>query len=1185
MAWTYNLRVYLITAVAITLIVFAVVFSVLRAVLPHATGYVDEVQRELSRQIGLPVSIASIDADMYWLIPRLKLLNVVIHDKDAGKELFHIDEAIFALSYLDSIINLSPMVGDISLVGTELFIKRQADKRWAVQGIDLSDKSSSEAPRELIEFVRKTNFSLLDSDIHWDDEAGKSEQMDFIGINVVKETFFGEHSLEIDMQLPDGYGDAFRLITKVSGDLGKLAEADWEVYMQGTSVNLSRWFEKFSIEGIPAIDGVVDGKVWLTMKNRQLSALSGDLSINAFQLSSIEPEQQQWQAERISTKFNWRDTKKGWRLDVRDLAMIKNGKQWEQRSDVVMLNNDITGMYISASYLRLHDFVGLAEIFVKGSAMPVLADVKNAKISGELYNLSLLLPVVEEAGPRIKLDFSDAGFTLADIDISVKGMDGVFSYGGGEATLEILTEAIEMDFGELFRRPVKADIAEGWVSAKQLNDGWHISSSDIHLLSMDIESNTRLDINARKDGAVIVDMQTDFRNAIGASVANYLPVPVMSAETVNWLDRAITDGLVKNGGFILRGDISKFPYAKHDGVMEVVFDASDLTLRFLPDWPELHDLSADVRFYNSSMSIDNGRATTYRGVLQQVSAYIPDLDKPQLSITGSVSAPAEDVQRYIWNSGLKSILGDAMNQFTASGGVLLDLALDIPLQAKNIAVKTRGELTFNNNKLHFPVMDYDLDQVSGKLSFTENDLKASGIKANFEKAPVLINIASLNTKSKAETAFYIRGDLPIDGLLKKFDWLPSGWLSGTSGWDIVVRLPHGNKEHTLLAEMQSSLEGVQIDLSDKLNKKRNKVMLVELGIKLLDDVLQLEVNSDDVLSLFATRDAGDTWDFVMDSAYIRGSGAFAEDLNKNSTVNLQLEHVDVLALFEQGSGSGKKVSLKPSRFPSLNVSAKSLIWKEWKFNAVKLETNWHAHGMLIHKLDFNSPSMSVTGKGSWLSTWRHDNESTFSFSVNSGDMGQALSALGITDRLARCEQTASVDLKWLAEPYNFSLNSVSGSAHVEMRDGEVRDVQPGAGGRLLGLFNVLKLGDRLMLNFGDVYREGFAFDSVVGDFEFQKGSVITNNIELKAAAADVRMLGTIGLEKQDYDLVMQVRPHSSAAAFTGGTLAGGPVVGTALVVVNKLLGLDKLAYDEYQVSGTWDEPQVKQISRRENNNE
>ena len=36
----------------------------------------------------------------------------------------------------------------------------------------------------------------------------------------------------------------------------------------------------------------------------------------------------------------------------------------------------------------------------------------------------------------------------------------------------------------------------------------------------------------------------------------------------------------------------------------------------------------------------------------------------------------------------------------------------------------------------------------------------------------------------------------------------------------------------------------------------------------------------------------------------------------------------------------------------------------------------------------------------------------------------------------------------------------------------------------MGLFNVLKLGDRLMLDFGDVYREGFAFDSVIGDFEF-----------------------------------------------------------------------------------------------------
>jgi uncharacterized protein YhdP len=57
---------------------------------------------------------------------------------------------------------------------------------------------------------------------------------------------------------------------------------------------------------------------------------------------------------------------------------------------------------------------------------------------------------------------------------------------------------------------------------------------------------------------------------------------------------------------------------------------------------------------------------------------------------------------------------------------------------------------------------------------------------------------------------------------------------------------------------------------------------------------------------------------------------------------------------------------------------------------------------------------------------------------------------------------------------------------------------------------------------------------------------------------------------------MLVKPHSSAAAFTTGTLAGGPVLGAGLVLLNKLFGLEKGAYNEYKITGSWLDPQVKQ---------
>jgi len=141
-------------------------------------------------------------------------------------------------------------------------------------------------------------------------------------------------------------------------------------------------------------------------------------------------------------------------------------------------------------------------------------------------------------------------------------------------------------------------------------------------------------------------------------------------------------------------------------------------------------------------------------------------------------------------------------------------------------------------------------------------------------------------------------------------------------------------------------------------------------------------------------------------------------------------------------------------------------------------------------------------------------------------------------------------------------------------------MDPGAGGRIVGLLNVFKLFDRLTLDFSDVSGEGFAFDSVEGDFEFRDGHAFTENIEISAAAANMKLTGKVGTVDRDYDLHVQIRPRSSAAAFTSGTLAGGPVLGAGLVLINKLFGLEKSTYDEYEITGAWDDPQIEQIEKR-----
>ena len=73
------------------------------------------------------------------------------------------------------------------------------------------------------------------------------------------------------------------------------------------------------------------------------------------------------------------------------------------------------------------------------------------------------------------------------------------------------------------------------------------------------------------------------------------------------------------------------------------------------------------------------------------------------------------------------------------------------------------------------------------------------------------------------------------------------------------------------------------------------------------------------------------------------------------------------------------------------------------------------------------------------------------------------------------------------------------------------------------------------------------------------------------------MMGRVGLQDQDYDLVTMVRPHATGATFTGGYLAGGVIVGTGLVLLQEIFGLDLFGQDLYTIKGSWENPVVKQI--------
>lgn len=1169
-----------IYAVTIVLIMLAVIFSLIRAALPHAHGYVADLEQQLSEQIGLTTTIGSIDASMDWFTPRLVLQDVSLTNDDGKGELLHFTEIELSLAYVDTIRYRTPMVDEINLIGGDLKIERFPGDKWAIQGVELHE-SDTEMPYELRNLIENANYSLRNSSLHWRDHTGEYDDIDLKDVNITVDNFLGEHTLDFRVVLPEQYGDALRASIQFDGGFEMLPSSIHAIYIESTQAQLDVWVKRFHLDIPYSISGKHDLQLWLELEQGVLAGLAGKIDSHDVIVQrggGINP----WLADTVSAEFYWKQHNENWRAYVNDFSFTRDGYRWSEPTNLVVKSNH-DDIYLSLNYLDLAEMQVMADSLIYLSWFPELSALFESSLSGDLYNVYLQYDA--QHWQDTELEF-EAQYLAADLTSSMPGQpirfDGIdarvrFQQLHGSA--QILSDDLKLSLGDMFRQPLQFDVFDGVVIAEKFASGWTISADSINADNADIRTESRLAMNIAPDGEYFMDMRTDYRDAKGSSAYKYYPVSIMSQGLVSWLDDAIQDGMVPHGGFLFYGDAARYPF-NADGTFQAEFTVEDASLMFQSGWPAITNLNADVLFDNLSLDIHGSQGRSVSGKVIDAVASIDNLNEPLLKVKAGAEASASDAQAYIRSSPLDEILGSAMNQIRASGPTILDLSLSIPLDDDDPVVKTDGKISFVDNTVEYLDLGYSLTDLSGVLRFTEDSVSADNLSALYKDHEVVIQIGE-SAEETDTSSIDIKGKLPVAGLLEPFDWVPSPWFTGDSDWDISIRIPHEATSDFVDVIAKSDLVGVTAVVSDVVYKPEQSRFPLKISTRVTDEVLQINADMPAGNQVSAVRNNDGEWRILADTDYLVGKIDLDESFSPDTTIDMELDKLMLSDLFKNSRDQSSTYSLQASQFPPMKINGKKLVWEKWNFDAFELETSWHRLGMLVNKLNIRGQDLVIDGQGSWLSSWRYPNETTLRLTVNSGNLGNALTSLGYEKIVDRGEQTATLDIKWPDAPYRFDWGLLTGTASLKLTDGRVTEVNPGAGGRVLGLLNVFHLPKRLFLNFGDVYKKGFVFDTISGDFDFSEGSAYTKNTNIDAAAADVRIRGRIGMQAQDYDMTMRVKPNQSAAAFTGGTIAGGPVVGAGLVLLQKVFGLDKAVQDRYSITGTWEDPVVTQIEKRD----
>jgi len=274
------------------------------------------------------------------------------------------------------------------------------------------------------------------------------------------------------------------------------------------------------------------------------------------------------------------------------------------------------------------------------------------------------------------------------------------------------------------------------------------------------------------------------------------------------------------------------------------------------------------------------------------------------------------------------------------------------------------------------------------------------------------------------------------------------------------------------------------------------------------------------------------------------------------------------------SGSTDPVSL-----PAVDLEVEKTQINGMDYGNLQLISQRIPTGLELQAFTLKGSQLQLSASGSWTRSDTGEQYSQLQLSLTTDSLGSLLDNLGYERYIDRAPGVFDSQLDWADSPEGFRPDILNGRISLQLGKGQFLNVDPGIG-RVFGLLNIAALQRRLSLDFSDLVNKGLAFDSVVGNFELDNGDAYTTDFQIKGPSAQVDISGRTGLASEDFDQLITVTPHLSAALPVAGLLAGGPVGGAAMLIAQGLLGkeFDKASKRQYEVKGAWDDPSLTQIS-------
>lgn len=304
---------------------------------------------------------------------------------------------------------------------------------------------------------------------------------------------------------------------------------------------------------------------------------------------------------------------------------------------------------------------------------------------------------------------------------------------------------------------------------------------------------------------------------------------------------------------------------------------------------------------------------------------------------------------------------------------------------------------------------------------------------------------------------------------------------------------------------------------------------------------------------------------------------------EEAPVHVALERLDLLALQDAPEKKVSERSAVPAAepfrsLPPIDVRIARLRWGDAPLGALELDLRSDPSGLRLPSIRLLGDGvLSAEGQASWLRS-ASGGRSELSMRVESLDSGALLEAMESQNRLEDAPMQAHLMLGWPGGFGDFKLARALGFVDVEVGAGRLLEVEPGVG-RVLGFLNLNALKRRLSMDFTDLYGQGFAFEEMRGRIRVAEGKATLDDFVIDGPASKVIVSGSSDLVTQRFDQSVVVEPRIGSSVALASAVAGGPVVGAAVYLVDRIAGnaIDRLGRYRYRVAGPWSNPDISRV--------